>query len=102
MVQVEGDTTGYFKVDYSRTRNARLVVGESGPYKTQDASYRDSVVMIKLPEGIKSGNFTLNLTAYGNDGSVSNTVTYNVQLIQPAGLSTLNGSLEKDGYFRRC
>ncbi|UYQ93678.1 hypothetical protein MKQ68_01000 [Chitinophaga horti] len=100
-VQFKGDTSGYYKVDYSLARNARQAAGQEkghGLFKTQDgASPEDSLITIKLPDGVKTGNFVITIAAYSAGGGVSNSVDVTVKLVQPAGLSSLVGTWKFTG-----
>ncbi|WP_295118911.1 hypothetical protein [uncultured Chitinophaga sp.] len=96
LVQFEGNSSSYFKVDYTLARNARKA--QEGQYKTEGEFFPgDSAIIFKLPENIKSGTFTVNVAAFSAGGSVSNTIKYIVEVKQPGGLPSLNGTWQLSG-----
>lgn len=88
LVQING-AKSYFKIDYSQTRGARRAPG-TGLFKEQGAS--DSLIVVKLPEDITSGELCVNVAAYNDAGQIGNVVKHCITIIRTANETTLSGT----------
>lgn len=80
----------YFNIDYTKERNLRKSTRHRSSLRETD--FRDSVIVIKLPEHLKSDTFSITYAAYDTLNQVSNHLS-NVVSVLPASDDETNKPL---------
>jgi hypothetical protein len=82
-VKISG-ADSYFDIDFSKPITARQAPKQDGPF-ANNKQYADSVVVIKLPEGISTDTFKVELSIYDAQKKVSNRITVAVVALPVGG-----------------